>query len=324
MRVTKVWTRWGPLLMGACLTLSGCGDDDGAGEAEDAAVDTATPPDATAVQCTPPEPVTPADCDDNAEGETRLYLIHMLDIARRELGSDVVPGFNVDGCVTEPGGPTGCGQKDWEFDVNHDGTLEQGIDNQLATIAGVLEAYVDVQTEVDEGNTLLLVEVSGLNDPTDDTCVDVAILSGSLPPEAELQHDEDGRLSADQAFELDTAAPILTAQGVLSGGRLLLGPTDVIVTMTLADAQVDFPIDPAWITFTMTETSLDVGLIGGGSELNDLIDAVVAVLPDDVEPEVAHSFLAPLTDLNPDEDNENCTAISLAMEFEAVTAERAE
>lgn len=305
------------------LLLAGCGDDDADTTPTDAAADTADSVDATVVQCTPPEPVMPTGCETNEESESQLYLLHGLDIARREPDTDIMPGFNVDGCVTEADGPTGCGQMDWRYDVNRDGTLEEGIDNQLSTIAATLDPFIDLQEAVDEGHTLLLIQLSGLDDLENDPCVDVTMVTGSLPPDAELAHEGD-RLAPDQAFVLDTATPIVSTQGVLTEGRLLLGPTDLTLDLNVAGESLAFPIDPAWMTFSVSETSLEWGILGGGTNLDDLIAAVVAILPDDVDPEVAREFLEPLTDLRPDENNENCSAISLAMVFEAVTARQAE
>jgi hypothetical protein len=226
--------------------------------------------------------------------------------------------------VTEAGGPTGCGQMDWRFDVNQDGALEDGIDNQLGTsLEGVIVDFVDLQQEVDEGDILLLVEVSGLNDPNDDACVEVALLAGALPEGATLDRDDDGHLAPDQSFVLDRGNPVVAAQGVLEGGRLLLGPVDLTLAVSVDGNPTHFPIDPGWITFTLSEASLDVGILGGGSELDGLIDAVDTAL-DDVGPDVVENLLGPITDLNPDANGENCTAISLAVAFEAVTAMAAE
>jgi hypothetical protein len=318
--------------LGAAISLAGC--KSGNGGTTDASTDGPTELDGHILTCEPPQPVVVSGCDANAEGETHLYLIHVFDLPHREPApdDDIVPGFNVDGCNTRPLGPTGCGQPDWRFDIDQNGVIEgieEGVDNQLASpfLADVLDMYIPLQSEVDAGNNLVLVEVSGVNDAAllNDTCVAVTLLRGTLPGAATLEHDGNGRLAAGQAFHLDRESPLLVAQGQLTNGRVLLGSVPLTLTLSLEGASIDFPFDPAWMTFTLTESALAVGILGGGSDLETLVSALGAYLETlDVPLEVVRAFLAPLADLEPDENSESCTAISLALVFEAVTAVEAE
>jgi hypothetical protein len=318
--------------VGAAVTFAGCKGGDGG--TTDAGTDGPADLDGHILTCEPPEPVVVSGCEANAEGETHLYLIHVFDLPRREPApnDDIVPGFNVDGCNTRPLGPTGCGQQDWRFDIDQNGVLdgiEEGVDNQLASpfLADVLDIYIPLQSEIDAGKNLVLVEVSGVNDATlmNDTCVEVTLLRGTLPGAATLEHDGDGRLAAGQAFHIDRESPLLVAQGQLTHGRVLLGPVPLTLTLSLEGASIDFPFDPAWMTFTLTESALGVGILGGGADLDTLVSALGAYLATlDVPLEVVRAFLAPLADLEPDENSEVCTAISLALVFEAVSALEAE
>jgi hypothetical protein len=318
--------------LGAAVTLAGCkGGDGGTG---DAGTDGPVDLDGHILTCEPPQPVVVSGCEANAEGEERLYLIHILNVGRRgePPDTDIVPGFDVDGCITRLGGPTGCGQPDWRFDIDQNGVIEgpeEGVDNQLASpvLSAVLEIYVPLQDEVDAGNILLLLKVSGVNDAmwTDDPCVDVTLLRGSLPENAELEYDADDRLAAGQTFETDSADPLLVAQGELKNGRLLLGPAPLTLSVSIGGEPVDFPFDPAWLTFTPGSTSLDVGILGGKADLEALVTSLGGFLATlDVPLDVVRDYLVPLADLDPDESNANCSAISLGLAFAGVLAEEAE
>jgi hypothetical protein len=295
--------------------------------------DTAEPDgsDAASVEdvCFDPVPlgVNPSGC---AGGYTYTYVVSVLDFAVTDAITGQTPGFNLDWCNTTDGGNTGCGHMDRSYDVDQNGTLEGpelGVDSQLSEVAGILGGFLPLQSAVDDGELLLLVVISGVHDLQDDSCVEVTLLRGEVPEGVTLEHDSNGRIAPGQAFAVDPASydatgePLQRAQGVVRNGRLFMELTTFLLAIAVDDG-VEFRITlhEAQAAFELSAAQLSVGVVAGSLDVDTFSDSVGSFWPE-FPPETVRSFVEPLADLNPDEDNANCDQISAGLVFAAVDAE---
>jgi hypothetical protein len=311
------------LVTASSLAFVGCGDDDNGGV--DASDDSPTVP----VQCDPPEAPETTGCEDNDAGETHYFIVHELDFGEFDATTGQTPGFNIDGCNTVAGGPTGCGHMDGRYDIDQDGTvegLEEGIDNQIAQVAGIIGGELNIQNEINSGSILILAKVEGLNDPVNDGCVDVSLLLANVP-EGETLELEGDRIVPGQTFEIDPASfnasgdPLVFGRGVLENGRLLIGPVTLALSIPVdEETDVTLTILNAQVAFNLGDGTLEVGVIGGGLNIDALVEAIAPLLGSDFSPELVLQILGPLADLDPDANNANCEAISLGLTFGAVDA----
>ena len=112
---------------------------------------------------------SPSTCD--AQGPSRLYAVHIMKFALVDQG--VSAGFNLDGEVSQLAGETGCGLADF---VDAEG--REGIDNQFAALVPILDPVVgqplnaSLARTISEKAFILLIEIQGLDDVTNDDNVD--------------------------------------------------------------------------------------------------------------------------------------------------------
>jgi hypothetical protein len=268
----------------------------------------------------------------SGEGETYVFVMDVMELAVTDRLTGETPGFNLDGCNTPAGGTTGCGHMDRRFDIDQNGWfegLDNGIDNQLAEVAPLFESVPLAFPNVWDGDRVLLLEVKDVDSIVDDSCVQVSFLWGMVPEEAELEL-VDGRVVPGQTFDIDAARshqaggpqPRITAQGILQNGRVFAGPMALEVVMAGEGGVTPLDLHTGYVAFDMTADGLDVGVIGGGLELEGFLDGVGLLMIDDFPPEIWRSFLEPLTDLEPDANNLNCESVSVGLTFTAVPAMR--
>jgi hypothetical protein len=302
------------------VALVGCGsDDEVAGDPYYAPNERKTP--------VPPT----AACADT--GDSYFYVVNVLGFATTSAETGQTPGFNLDGYNTPAGGSSGCGHMDRRFDVNQDGVVEDdenGIDNQLAELASILASVLNLQAMVDDGDILILVEAKHVDSLTSDECVEVDLLLGDVPEGETLEYDASGRIAAGQAFVINPSSYDANGNALISGlgsivdGRLYIGPVTLNLTVPVDGNDVVLGIQTGQVAFNPSATALTVGVIGGALNVDALLDAVGSLLPDDFPPETVRSFLEPLMDINPDENNANCDSVSLGLSFGAVEAEEYE
>ncbi|MFW5875917.1 MAG: hypothetical protein ACOCXM_04215 [Myxococcota bacterium] len=308
------------LVVGSSLAFVGCGDD-GSGSAD--------PLEQERVEL--PEPVEPENCDASA-GEEYFYVINALDFAQADTstGDPTAPGFNIDGFNTPSGGASGCGQMDYAYDIDQNGSIEEhemGVDNALASLAGTLSSYLDLQEEVSNGSIVILARLEGVEDTTNDSCVTMSLLLGELPEGTtadELDEDEDGFIDPGATFEIDPASyeadgetPLIQEDAVIEDGRVMMGP----VNIGLDIQGIMLNVENASVAFDVGETELSTGIIGGQLNIDALLDAVSDLL-DGISPESIRDIIGSAADLDPvgGEDGSECESLSLGLEFGAVDA----
>jgi len=271
-------------------------------EPEDMALDMSPPP-------------RPLDCT-GADARC-LFVASTLSVAVEDVAG-AVPGFDLDGRISDATDDLGCNQEDW---VSPDGV--PGIDNQFASLAPTLEAALgeDLQDAIDasiaDGSLILLMELEGVDATNDDT-VTLDVASGSTadgdPPTL------DGTaIAPGQSFTIDLT-PVDDAPAVLRGGVLEASAPELPFSLPIdATTNLDVIIRDAQVRATVTGVpTLEDGVIGGWLMLDELVTAFQAAAPD-VDSALIRSVLEGVADLEPDGDG-ICQAVSIAVTFEGVEA----
>jgi hypothetical protein len=282
------------------LMAVGCGDDDDTDTMGDDPGDD-TPP--VALDCT--------GADDQC-----LFVASTLSIGVEDMNGNV-PGFDIDGRISDATDDVGCNQEDW---VSPEGVM--GIDNQLASLAPTLEAALgeELQPTIDgaiaDGSIIILMDIKGLEFDDDDVTMDLALGSTA---DGEAPMLSGSALAPGQTFTIDMTY-VEDAPGTVSDGLLdiqlstlpLSIPFDetTVIALTIRDARVQ-----ATVTAT---PSLDGGLIGGSLNIDELVTTVEEVAPD-IDPALIQTTLEGVADLEPDGDG-ICQNVSVGITFEGVEA----
>lgn len=260
--------------------------------------------------CAEPTPptVTPA-------GDTYTVVMSTLAFGRRE-EDGTGWGFDLDGHVSDAGDSVGCGHADL---VDPDGV--PGVDSAFsgmvpaleATEAGAVEELV--QDSVRNGELLVLVEVSGVDDPLNDDCVDVRVLNGTGTPII----GTDGELLDGQTFALDPGADASEVACVpLVDGSLRAGPFPLTLDLQVLDVALTFHVADTWLRLDLSEDGrTGWGYFGGAVPLSDIL---VIVSEDDLADLEAliTGLVTAAADL--DTADEECGAISIVFEYGAIEA----
>ena len=264
-------------------------------------------------------------------GDSYLYVVSFMDLAAPAAGGDpmVVHGFDVDRRVSDDTDVQSCRKEDY---TSPPPESVPGIDNQLGPILASAEESFHIrenlETNVQSGAILVLLEVRGVDDFTNDDRVEVDALVGLLPAGVTTPMlDASDHLAAGQTFDVDSmsVAPdemtaLITLRGAIVDGRLLAGPGDLSVSLPLEGSRVDFEAKNAEIAFDISETGLGAGVMGGGLNVDDTVAAMEGVKGFDAA--AARLLLEVNADLDRDETERECQAISIALVFEGTTATR--
>lgn len=225
----------------------------------------------------------------------------------------VSAGFDLDGEDTDEGDSRGCGIGDY---TDEDGV--SGIDNAFARLIPALEATEAVAVEgliqdaIDSGELLLMFELRGLDDTTDDACVDLTLQEGAGEPLL----GTDGEILPDQTFARNQDSFTATVSGVpMIDGRLDAGPFDMELPATVLGVDVLFRLTRTHIRIQPQEDGSFTGTIGGGTPIDYIIQISQKENVDETLATLLESLLTITADLG-----EQCEDISMSIEFEAVPA----
>ena len=298
----------GVLLSGG-LAFTGCGDDGGG--SSDAAADARSGP-------------LPGACSD---GEC-FFVADVLTVPGKGEGG-VVPGFNIDGRVSDGSDEQSCGHPDF---TSPDGT--PGIDNQLAELKVTLNGFVQpmigkpiddaITDAIADGTALLLMELTGVDDSNDNDAT-FSIYLGDVPGGGSPAL-ESGRLAPDQTFNLKAAAvdesgnPRVSVDARVENGRVVAGPLTLPIRFPVDGNQIELNIRNAELRADIEDGSLENGVIGGELLLSELLDTAEAL---GVPRDAVAAALSSSTDLNPD-GNGDCLSLSVGVTFHAVDAVKGE
>lgn len=266
--------------------------------------------------CAPPSDTGNADagtCD--AAGGRSFWALSTLRF--QPIEDNISDGFDLDGEQTETGDSSGCGVGDA---VGPDGTL--GIDNAFGRMLPALESTEFVAADgilaalISSGELLLVAEVSGIDDWSNDSCVSAAMYRGIGVP----MLTTDGLILPDQTLELDQdfANQYFPETSLVSGsveGR----PLNTVMPLQFLNASFDFPLANGAIRYDLHEDGTMSGVLAGGIGVQYLVDLFngEAGGVDDSLADLFESLLPVLADLEPDETG-TCTRLSATLVFEAV------
>ena len=251
------------------------------------------------------------------ESAPQYLLVRKATFARGDALTLISEGFDLDGTVTGPTDLTGCGVEDY---TSPSGV--PGIDNSIARLLPILEtteaAAIEpiIQDSINGGALLLMFGLHGVDDPLDDTCVQVEVLQGVGDPFV----GADGWIVPGQTFDRDGTNPIQMTDVVpLVDGVVQAGPLEADMAFQVLDAYISFTMHTSMVQMWANDNGTWSGRVAGGVE----IDALVAVATEqNVDPavfELIDPVLKLAADLGPDETG-TCTQLSMTLEFEAVSA----
>jgi hypothetical protein len=303
-------------LLSASAFSVGCGgDDDGGG-------------------MTPPPPPPPPSCTaaDLASGMSKFYVLNVLSLAGPE--GDAPPftsaGYNVDGdtavaCNSHIVGETA----EFSGQAPDNGA---GIDNALGGDLGNL-ANSSLQDSVDDASVLLLIEVKGVDNFTNDSCVGVNFYLGALPAGTMAPMlGSDGRLAPGQTFDISadsftdgmagTMPRIQFGSARIVAGRLQAGPADFPLALNLLGASLNLTIRDAQLRFNISDTEMSVGVLGGALNTMEVITTVNAIPDLAMYASVVEDTLTGLADIDENGSPDSCEAGSIALKLSGVSAVR--
>jgi len=249
---------------------------------------------------------------------SKLVVFQMLGFTEAS-EEGVAPGYNLDGLVSEEGDKASCGHEDY---TSPDGL--EGVDNQLAKLVPLFElvglgAAADlVQSTIEAGGILLMLQVDGIDDLKNDDEVTVTIRAGEGVPLL----GTDGLVLSGQTFSLHPESPDSKSEnGKIVDGVLHAGPFVARLPFLVFGVSYDITLFNAQITARWSDTGdLIDGMVGGGVPVADLMLLGEKAAADDASVLAALKVLLEGNgDLDPDEDG-NCRQISAALSFASVSA----
>ncbi len=175
-----------------------------------------------------------SSCDSESGGGTHVVLISEM---RMVLGTDddgSLRGMNLDDRVDEVGSPDTCNKVDG---VAPDGT--PGIDNQFSILGGLVVSQLGgnadalIQSSINDGRLLILLELLNVDNLENDNDVTVRIHVGSGPVDV----GTNGRPEPGQSFDIsEMSAPIEVRDVRIVDGRIDIHPFDINVNVDILQA----------------------------------------------------------------------------------------
>ena len=260
----------------------------------------------------------PDSASDSACGEpqnTQVAVITSLSFAYRD-GNNQTVGFNLDEHITEQGDSKGCGIGDV---TGLDGT--EGVDSVFSGMLPALDAtqFVAVhgliQDSIRSGELLLMLELSKIDDASNDECVDFGLWRGEGTPFI----GTDGEVLDAQSFaRSDITEPALINQTTLQDGTMGVSNLTYTLELQVLDEYVSFNLQQGSLRADWTPAGNVSGYFGGAVSLDDFtpltslndIGSVGTLL---------EGLLANAADMDLDGDG-TCDAITVMFEFEGVQA----
>jgi hypothetical protein len=251
----------------------------------------------------------PTSCD--APDRQTMAMVNVLRFAREGEGGRV-PGIDLDQRVSDNRDAQGCFQADA---TSPDGT--PGVDAAFSTLLPALEAVGGdaieglVQSAINMGELLLAIEVTGLDDPLNDDCVQVRISRGAGVPSL----GTDGLLLAGQTYERDAEGPVSLITGAtIRDGVLEAGPFELALPLQVFDRFILFNVRQARLKVQVTQGGDWVGVMGGAVLISE-IEQVARDAGETVSA-VLQTIVGQAADLQPNEAGV-CQALSVALVFDA-------
>jgi hypothetical protein len=198
----------------------------------------------------------------------QTFVFARIAFVREEMGMpDVADGFNLDNRVSRSGDVLTCRAGDLTSP-----TGEMGIDNQLArlmpTVDQLTGGAVDgaIQAAINNGQMLVAVTVSGIDDDCNDDSVDVTVQRVEGMPFV----GSDMLVDPGQTFDLMRMVPISQLHGRITDRTLLTEPAILPLPVAILDEQFTLQFYDARVRLRMSATGGDShGIIGGAISLRE-------------------------------------------------------
>lgn len=261
----------------------------------------------------------PADTSDPTScetGETYSWVMTSMTYTRRD-AENRVWGFDLDDHASESGDDEGCGHADLE---DPDGN--EGIDNAFSGIVPALEATEAkaveglIQDSINNGELLILFQLSGVDDLMNDDCVSVSAFRADGAP----MIGTDGLILDSQSFSRSNLLPQSTIEGAqIVDGRVVTRGLEIALPINILDVELQFNIDDAAIRLDVSEDTESItGFFGGGVPLEDILVLTKEKDIGDIT-SLVESLVTTVADLYPDE-NGTCQELSVSFHLTGRTA----
>jgi len=273
----------------------------------------------------PPDPVTPPTTPTECVGgETYVYVLDQIDLGYAT-GEDetIVPGFDLDGQVSDGTDLASCRQADY---TSPDGV--PGIDNQLGPaivqVPGI-NVSDELATDIARGALLLLVRLRHVDDLVNDDCVEADVLFAEMPEGMAAPEMADGeRFMPGQTFDVAgetvfaDGAPRFTFEGATITAGHLEAATETSVPFQIPTPDgtlVELTLNHPKVAADVDDSGVYNGVLGGRLDKADTINALSFA----ADPLLVDALIRGLADLDPDEAG-RCQSVSAAVVYEGVPA----
>jgi len=244
-----------------------------------------------------------------------VFLLRVLQFAREDEGRSA--GFNLDDVITEQGSETGCGHEDFTSP-----TGDQGVDNQFSQLLPLIEQFGGMaietygQSAINSGNLLLMVELSGVDDPQNDEQVTMSIYRGLGAP---LLGTND-LIEPWQTFDIDLETHWLrTEEARIVDGHLEMTGLDFTFPFYIFDFMFEITLKNARFSIRLDEDARHTGKLAGSISIENMLQIADNIEGGDMLPGLIRNIGTTLADMDPDEEGA-CQSISTTMNFETVGA----
>jgi hypothetical protein len=229
---------------------------------------------------------------------TQSFVFARIAFVREEMGmTDVADGFNIDNRVSRLGDTLTCRAGDLTSP-----TGEPGIDNQLArlmpTVDQMTGGAVDgaIQAAINNGQMLVAITVSGIEDDCNDDGVDVTLQRVEGMPFV----GSDMSVDPGQTFDRMRMVPISQLRGRITDRTLLTDPAMLPLPVAILDEQFTLQFYNARIRLALSPSGGDSpGIIGGAISLSEFgqVLAQIENIPESLKMQV-NGGLALFADLD--------------------------
>lgn len=256
-------------------------------------------------------------CGEESGGETHVILISEMRMILGEEEDGSLRGMDLDDRVDDVASPETCNKVDG---VAPDGT--PGIDNQFSILGGLVVSQLGgnadalIQSSINDGRLLILLELLGVDSLENDGNVTVLVHVGSGP----VNVGTNGRPEPGQSFDIsEMSAPIEVRNARIVDGRIDIHPFDINVNVDILQAMFYLTLLESRIQLDLREDGSGSGMLGAGVDSDMVVDIIAndEVLMPVLIP--ARAVLRGLGDMVPNEDG-GCDRVSVGIEIDVVPA----
>jgi hypothetical protein len=232
-----------------------------------------------------------------------------------EQADGVSEGFDLDGLVSDGTDAASCRQQDYTSPAG-----VPGIDNQFSilweAITNVIDDAVDglVRGAINDGSLVFVIELSGVDDRSNDDCVDLRILLGAGKPDI----GTDGYITSGQTFDVAPGSPqSYFPCATIRAGVLEAGPFDGEIPVSVLDFNFTMRVYDAYVRAALHEDGSMTATLGAALEAEQIIE--IGESADYRLVGLVSTLVRNRADLDPNELGE-CQKMSATLLLEGVSA----